>query len=104
MSTMDPYADLSGGAPDPGAADPSAGADTGASDPAALMKQALALLDQVKQAESDEQDTLLLEKMTTMGQQYLADQVKLQDTATGAGPGARLVRKATANAGGSPGY
>lgn len=62
-------------------------------DPSELVRQALDLLHQALVAEKDDEDTLVLEQMTTLGQKYLAQQQKLGDQATGAGPGVKLVRK-----------
>lgn len=97
-------------APDAGGAPPSIplpGADGQPSDGAAsqddpvdLMNQVKDLLRRAEQADPDHEDKLLLEKMLTEAQQYLANQQKLTDTVTGAGPGAKIIRKAS----GGPGY
>lgn len=80
---------IPGGAP----AAPQAGGG-GQSDAISLMQQAKELLRQALESEPDEEDKLLIEKMLTEAQQYVATQQKLIDTATGAGPGAKVMRKA----------
>jgi hypothetical protein len=64
------------------------------------MRQVKDLLRKILENEPDEQDSLLLEKMLTEAQQYLANEEKLVDTALGAGPGARLLRKTQGTGGG----
>lgn len=76
--------------------------ESGGSDPIALVQQAKDLLRQALDAEPDEEDKLLLEKMLTEAQQYVATQQKIVDSATGAGPGAKVMRKAAGGA--SQGY
>lgn len=95
MSGMYPESiELPGGGGPPGmGGGPPAG--NGGGDPVALVKQALALMEEAKGLEPDEEDTLLIEKITTSMQQYVASQQQLGDQATGAGPGAKLVRKMT---------
>lgn len=86
----------------PGGA-PQAGGGGGQSDAISLMQQAKDLLRQALDSEPDEEDKLLIEKMLTEAQQYVATQQKLIDSATGAGPGAKVMRKA-AGSQQSPGY
>jgi hypothetical protein len=78
--------------------------DVPGTDPEVLVQKASDLIKRAIAAESDHEDKLLLEKITTECQQYLASQQKLGDTAMGAGPGAKMVRKATARAQAGPGY
>lgn len=68
------------------------GGDSGG-DPTSMMEEVKSLLDRIIQVEPDHEDKLLIEKMLTEAQQYLASQQKLEDTATGVGPGAKLLRK-----------
>jgi hypothetical protein len=74
-------------------ADEPLAAEGESSDPSDLVRQALDLLRKALEIEPDDEDTLLLEKMTTQGQQYLAAQQKLGDQAMGAGPGEKFLRK-----------
>jgi hypothetical protein len=78
--------------------DPAPGAGT--DDPQQLVRQAKELLRRALDAEPDDEDSLLIEKMLTEAQQYLAGEQKLNDQAMGAGPGVKAVRKAQAK---SPG-
>jgi hypothetical protein len=55
------------------------------------------------QEEQDPQDLAKASKLQADTHALLADQQKLVDTATGAGPGARLIRKTTAAQGGGGG-
>jgi hypothetical protein len=84
----------------PGANDQAAPPDAGGGNPEDLVSQGLELIRQAIPMDPDEEDKLLLEKITTMCQDYIARQQKLVDTATGAGPGAKLVRKASGGGGG----
>lgn len=82
---------------DPGAAagpggPPDAGGGSG--DPEELVNKAKDLLRQALDLEPDHEDKLLIEKMLTEAQQYLATQQKVGDQAMGAGPGVKAVRKA----------
>lgn len=86
---------LGGGAPPPPAE------DAGPSDPLALMREALDKTRKAADAEPDDEDQALLEKIGADIAKYLAAQQKLTDSAIGAGPGVKLVRKA---AGGGAGY
>jgi|SRR6266536_2133743 len=49
---------------------------------------------QLADSDPDHEDKLLLEKVTTLLQEYAARQQKLSDQAMGAGPGLKAVRKA----------
>lgn len=71
--------------------------------PEDLIQQAKDLIDKAIPLDPDHEDKLLLEKIATEMQQYLANQQKLGDTALGAGPGAKMVRKATARQQGTGG-
>lgn len=75
--------------------------NAGEGDPVELVRKAIELVDAAKTAEPDDEDTVLLEKVTTELQTYIANQQKLVDTATGAGPGAKVIRKAQARGGGA---
>lgn len=94
MSNMDyPQSISLPGAP----AGPEGGAPPalGATEAVAAVKQAKALVQKALLAEKDHQDVLVLEKVTTLLQGYLASNEKLVDSATGAGSGERLIRKLT---------
>lgn len=67
-------------------------------DPETLVEWARQAIQKAIQVEPDHEDKLLLEKLTTSAQQYLAQQQKMGDQAIGAGPGAKLVRKVTQSA------
>lgn len=74
-------------------------------DPDGLAGIALAALRKILagDAETDHEDQLIIEKATTQIQQYLAGNQKLNDTAMGAGPGEKYVRK-SASRGAGGGY
>lgn len=91
-----PSISLGGGAPPAPPAE-----DAGSSDPLALMREALDKTRKAADAEPDDEDQALLEKIGADIAKYLAAQQKLTDSAIGAGPGVKLVRKA---AGGGAGY
>jgi hypothetical protein len=106
-----------GGAPPPDpAADPAAAAappedalggasvaPPSAGDASDTLKQIIDLFNIYMQEEQDPQDLATASKLQADTHKLLADQQKLVDTATGAGPGARMVRKATAAQGGGSG-
>lgn len=108
MMPEDPMAALGGGGGDPlaalgggmGAPPEAAPEPEGGGSNADNMRQVKDLLRMILENEPDEQDSLLLEKMLTEAQQYLANEEKLVDTATGAGPGAKLLRKSGGGGGG----
>lgn len=50
-------------------------------------------------AETDDEDLAVASDLQAKTQKLLADQVKAVDTATGAGPGARMLRKAAHHGG-----
>lgn len=83
---------------------PGGEAPQGGGDPSDMVREALDLLRAALDAEPDDEDTLVLEQMTTLGQKYLAAQQKLSDTAMGAGPGEKYVRKQGQSSGGGGGY
>jgi hypothetical protein len=60
------------------------------------LRQIIDLWNVYMQEETDEQDLAKASKLQADTQQLLADQQKLTDQATGAGPGARLIRRAMA--------
>lgn len=94
---QDPAAAMGGGGGGPegllSAAQGAPPEDAGGGGNSESMRQVKELLRSILENEPDEQDSLLLEKMLTEAQQYLANEEKLVDTALGAGPGARLLRK-----------
>lgn len=93
-STAGPQADALGGK---SVAPPPSG------DPSDTLKHIIDLFNVYMQEEQDPQDLAKASKLQADTHQLLADQQKLVDTATGAGPGARMVRKATASQGGGGG-
>jgi len=117
-SALDPAA--LAGALGGGGADPMAGAMAGAmpppeaapadsgdiidstDDPDELAQLGLKALRKILSGdmETDHEDQVKLEKATTVIQEYLAGNQKLTDTAMGAGPGEKFVRKATGGGGG----
>jgi hypothetical protein len=68
-------------------------------DPSDILRHIVDLWNLYLQEETDDQDLARASKCQADTQKLLADQQKLVDTATGAGPGARLVRKAAAPGG-----
>jgi hypothetical protein len=104
MSTFAPEGppDLSGliGAPAPAEPDTSAGvtsARTGG--PEDDLRHAALFVQSYMEAETDDEDLAAASKILHDIQKLLASQQKLTDRATGAGPGARILRKATARRG-----
>lgn len=91
---------LGGGGPGMPPGGPESAPPGGGEDPISLVQQAAELIRQAIGLEPDHEDKLQLEKLTTGAQQYIASQQQLVDTATGAGPGAKLVRKASSGGGG----
>lgn len=65
------------------------------------VKAAIAALDVAQRLENDPGDKAVLAKEIATLHKFLGDQQKLTDTAMGAGPGVRMVRK---NAPGGAGY
>lgn len=109
MAPEDPMAALlGGGGGPPMGGDPMGGApptldipsEESSSDPVESMRQALDLVRSAAEAEVDDEDQAALEKIGAQIAAYIGSQQKLTDTATGAGPGAKLVRKAAAGQGG----
>lgn len=84
----------------PSDADESTGGD-GPDSPkvADLCDQAVSILQQAGDLEADAADKAKFSKWIAEIHAFLGEQQKLQDTAMGAGPGAKVIRKAT-----SPGY
>lgn len=94
----------SGPAPDPAGGDPSAGGGTpGPDSPKVeqLLDQAKALIVQAEGLEKDHEDKAKLMKMAADLQAFLGASQKLEDSAMGAGPGVKLIRKT--GPGGLPG-
>jgi hypothetical protein len=85
-----------GAAPDAGAGDQQGAIDK--------VTQAIQIVKEAIDAEPDHEDKLLLEKVATELQQYLAAQQKLTDQVMGAGTGAKAVRKATGGPPAGGGY
>lgn len=76
-----------------GSQDSSGGGASGVDD---LIQQALDALRKAAQApDADHEDKLAIEKMTTLGQQILTTNQKMQDNAMGGSDGTRMIRKAT---------
>lgn len=85
---------LAGPSPEGAPAAPDAPA-SGAAAAVEAVRKAKALVSVAIQNESDHEDVLILEKVTTLLQQYLATNQRLVDGATGASAGTRLIRKVT---------
>lgn len=60
------------------------------------LRNAIMFVQAYMEGETDDQDLKLASDILAKAQGLLASQQQLQDKATGAGPGARVVRKATA--------
>jgi hypothetical protein len=91
---------VGGGAPsDAGGGDALGGASVApppTGDASDTLKQIIDLWNIYMQEETDPQDLAVASKCQADTHKLLADQQKLSDQATGAGPGARVVRKAAA--------
>ena len=88
---------------------PGAGSDAGPGDPDAgsvtsKLKKALALVQSAASQEGDDQDAASLSKIAADIHKAIAAEQALTDSAMGAGPGVKLVRKAAAGAGSQGGY
>lgn len=92
MSAMD-YLAGAQGPPAPGGEE-LAEAPQGGGDSVTLLSDALSLIRQAIEVEPDDEDKLTLEQATTLLQKVKASNQKLTDTAMGAGPGAKFLRKA----------
>lgn len=90
--------------PAPGGEPPAASGGEWPSDPVDIARKLLEGIRALAAAEPDDEDQAQIEKMGADMAKYLANQQKLVDSATGAGPGAKLIRKATRAGGGTPGY
>lgn len=89
-----------GGGPQPGGpAGPGAG-DADAQNVTSLLKKALALVNQAAAAEADDIDASAIHKLAAGISQQIAAEQKLTDDVMGAGPGVKMVRKASG--GGAP--
>jgi hypothetical protein len=104
MSVMDAMFGGGGGAPGGPPAlppqDPSQDPQQQNSDPADLVRQALDLIRQAAQSETDDIDQANLEDIGTKLAKYLADQQKLTDGMMGTSDIHRGVRKTLAKSGG----
>lgn len=82
---------------------PDAGGDTGGGNPGApdsqsvtdLVNQAADLLSKALSQEKDAEDKAMLADLIAKAHKFTGAQQKLTDQATGAGPGAKLIRKAS---------
>jgi hypothetical protein len=96
MSTMDIESLLGGGggmgAPAGGGA-PAPAIPTPGGNPEETARKAGELIRQAIEEEVDEEDRFQLEEIASKIQKYIASQQQLADTATGAGPGAKVLRK-----------
>lgn len=87
---------LGGGGPPAGAEQAAPTGGGGQANAEELVKKAKDLIRQAIEAEPDQEDKMILEDTASRMQKYLAAQQKLGDSAMGAGPGVKLVRKAAA--------
>jgi hypothetical protein len=85
-----------------GGAPPAPPADNGGEDPVELMRQALEKTRKAAILEPDDEDQAALEKLGADIAKYIGSQQAMIDSAVGAGPGVKLVRKAGGQSG--PGY
>lgn len=99
---FDPNQMMGGGGPPmgpsgPPAPAPSGGAGSVTSPPSGdhtdNIRHAIELLDQYMTEENDDEDLALVSKIQADLQKLLANNQKLTDTAVGAGPGAKFLRK-----------
>ena len=82
----------------PGPGDPDSGSVTG------MLKQAMKLVLQAAELEGDDADTASIHDIAAKISKAIAAEQQLTDSAMGAGPGVKLVRKAAAGAGPQGGY
>lgn len=68
------------------------------------LRNAAAMIQTYLEGESDDEDIAEGTKIAALIANLLAKQQKLEDTAVGAGPGAKLVRKSRGGGGASAGY
>lgn len=66
-----------------------------------LVQQAKVLIRQALEKEPDHEDAMQLEDIASRMQKYLATQQKMVDSAMGAGPGTKMVRKSAQQGSGS---
>ena len=92
------------GGPNHGApADPEGPGDGDKGDVTGMLRQALKLVQQAAAAEGDDQDAASISAIAASIHKAIANEQGLVDKAMGAGPGVKLVRKASAGAGGPVG-
>ncbi len=92
-----PSITLGGGAPPAPPAE--SGGSEWPSDPVALARKLLEGTRKLAEIEPDDEDQAAIEKLGADISKYIAAQQKLTDSAMGAGPGVKLVRKAAGNSG-----
>lgn len=106
MSMMDmsgPMMPPGGGMPGGGMPPDSPDQGDGATDPLELYKAMKELLREAIDVEHDQEDVLALEKISTLVQQLIANNQKLQDQAMSGAMDPKMMRKAYGS-GGSGGY
>lgn len=94
-----------GGSPPPGDGPaPASLTSQSSGEPASdAARQAIDFVRTALEAESDDEDLVMLQKVMSDLQSYLAKQQKTADTALGMGPGQKFLRKQTAMSGGGSG-
>ncbi len=99
-----PSIDVGGGDPGGGGPSDAMGAASGGANAKVvdLLKQALDLIQQASDAEPDDQDTAAIAKIAMAIHQQIAAEAKLTDDVMGAGPGAKMIRKAGGGGGAAP--
>lgn len=90
-----------GGNSGPGAGGPGDGPDSDAVK--ALIQEAISKLDQAKGLEGDPGDQALIAKCVADLHGFIGNQQKMLDTAMGAGPGVKIMRKSAPPSGGGGG-
>ena len=93
-----PSISLPGGPP--GGGPPAGGEPTGPEGLVAKARKLLSGVRELAELEPDDEDQAALDKIAADISKYIAAQQKLTDSALGAGPGVKLVRKAAGNSGG----
>lgn len=84
---------MGGGMGAPAPAGPEPAIPTPGGNPEETARKAGELIRQAIEEEVDEEDRFQLEEIASKIQKYIASQQQLADTATGAGPGAKVLRK-----------
>lgn len=95
MGAQPPMGAPPGGMPPMGGAPPAPPEEEAPGDPLEILRALIALTDEYRAVEQDEEDLLAIEKVRTLLQQLLAANQKMNDEAMGGTLNPRMMRKAT---------